>query len=132
MPTASYLVNTARGGLVDPDAGQQSLEDGRLAGVALDVLPEEPPPSDHPLLTHPRVLVTPHVAWYSEESEVELRREAAENVVAWRRPGDLPTTSLTVTDAATLELERPGSGVASGGALPRRVSSDAAPMTGLR
>jgi D-3-phosphoglycerate dehydrogenase len=87
MPVGSYLVNTARGGLVDLDAVRGALDDGRLAGVALDVLPEEPPPSDHPLLAHPRVLVTPHVAWYSEESEVELRRKAAQNVVTWARTG---------------------------------------------
>jgi D-3-phosphoglycerate dehydrogenase len=87
MPAASYLVNTARGGLVELDAVLQALEDGRLAGVALDVLPEEPPPSDHPVLTHPRALVTPHVAWYSVQSEVELRRKAAQNVVTWARTG---------------------------------------------
>jgi D-3-phosphoglycerate dehydrogenase len=87
LPAGSYLVNTARGGLVDLDALLQSLADGRLAGVALDVLPEEPPPPDHPLLTHPAALLTPHVAWYSEESEAELRRKAAQNVVTWAQSG---------------------------------------------
>ncbi len=87
MPAASYLVNTARGGMVELDAVLRALEEGRLAGVAFDVLPEEPPPSDHPVLTHPRALVTPHVAWYSKESEAELRRKAAQNVVTWARTG---------------------------------------------
>ncbi len=87
MPAGSYLVNTARGGLVDLDAVLQALEDGRLAGVGLDVLPREPPPADHPLLTHPRALLTPHVAWYSEEAEVELRRKAAQNAVSWAATG---------------------------------------------
>jgi len=87
LPAGSYLVNTARGGLVDPDAVRKALDDGRLAGVALDVLPEEPPPAGHPLLGHPRALLTPHVGWYSEESERELRRKAAENVVTWARTG---------------------------------------------
>ena len=87
MPPGSHLVNTARGGLVELDAVFEALEDGRLAGVALDVLPEEPPPADHPLLSHPRALLSPHVAWYSEESEAELRRKAAENVVVWARTG---------------------------------------------
>jgi D-3-phosphoglycerate dehydrogenase len=87
MPAGSYLVNTARGGLVDLDAVRQALDDGRLAGVGLDVLPEEPPPAHHPLLTHPRALLTPHVAWYSEEAEVELRRRAAGNVVSWAATG---------------------------------------------
>jgi D-3-phosphoglycerate dehydrogenase len=87
MPAGSYLVNTARGGLVDLDALVGALEDGRLAGVALDVLPEEPPSWGHPLLTHPRALLTPHVGWYSEEAEAELRRKAAQNVVDWASTG---------------------------------------------
>lgn len=87
MHPRSYLVNTARGALVELDAVLEALEDCRLAGVALDVLPEEPPPADHPLLSHPRALLSPHVAWYSEESEVALRRTAAENVLAWARTG---------------------------------------------
>jgi D-3-phosphoglycerate dehydrogenase / 2-oxoglutarate reductase len=87
MPAGSYLVNTARGGLVDLDAVLQALEDGRLTGVGLDVLPQEPPPAGHPLLTHPRALLSPHVAWYSEEAEVELRRKAVQNVVGWAETG---------------------------------------------
>jgi D-3-phosphoglycerate dehydrogenase / 2-oxoglutarate reductase len=87
MPAGSFLVNTARGGLVQLDAVLQALEDGRLAGVGLDVLPQEPPPAGHPLLAHPRALLTPHVAWYSEEAEVELRRKAARNVVSWAETG---------------------------------------------
>jgi D-3-phosphoglycerate dehydrogenase len=87
MPSGSYLVNTARGGLIDPDALLEALDTGKLAGAALDVLPEEPPPQDHPLLTHPRALITPHVAWYSAEAEVELRRKAAQNIVDWVRTG---------------------------------------------
>jgi D-3-phosphoglycerate dehydrogenase / 2-oxoglutarate reductase len=87
MPSGSYLVNTARGGLIDPDALLEALDSGKLAGAALDVLPEEPPPQDHPLLTHPRALITPHVAWYSAEAEDELRRKAAQNIVDWVRTG---------------------------------------------
>jgi D-3-phosphoglycerate dehydrogenase len=87
MPPGSYLVNTARGGLVDLDALVHALDDGRLAGVALDVLPQEPPEWGHPLLTHPRALLTPHVGWYSEEAEAELRRKAAQNIVDWASTG---------------------------------------------
>jgi D-3-phosphoglycerate dehydrogenase / 2-oxoglutarate reductase len=87
MPTGSYLVNTARGGLIDLDALLEALENGQLAGAALDVLPQEPPPKDHPLLAHPRALITPHVAWHSVEAEVELRRKAAQNIVDWARTG---------------------------------------------
>lgn len=87
MPRGSYLVNTARGGLVDLDAVVDALGDGVLAAVALDVLPQEPPPEGHPLLTHPRALITPHVGWYSTEAEIELRRKAAQNIVDWARTG---------------------------------------------
>lgn len=86
LPHGAYLVNTARGGLVDLDAVLAALEGGQLAGVALDVLPTEPP-EEHPLLGHPRALITPHVAWYSDGAEVELRRKVAENVVAWAATG---------------------------------------------
>ena len=87
MPPGSYLVNTSRGGLVDVDAVLRALADGRLAGVGLDVLPEEPPPAGHPLLGHPRALLSPHVAWYSDQAETELRRKAAGNVVSWAATG---------------------------------------------
>jgi D-3-phosphoglycerate dehydrogenase len=79
-----YLVNTARGALVVADDLLAVIEAGELAGAALDVLPEEPPPEDHPLLRRPEVLLTPHVAWYSTASEADLRRRAAQNVLDWR------------------------------------------------
>lgn len=90
MPEGSYLVNTSRGGLINLDDLLQALDNGRLAGAALDVLPQEPPPADHPILQHPRVLLSPHVAWYSAEAEEELRRKTALNVVAWAQEGRPP------------------------------------------
>lgn len=82
-----YLVNTARGGLVDLDALLGGLEAGRVRGAALDVLPEEPPPAGHPILTHDRALVTPHAAWHSRQAAADLRRLTAENIVTWHRTG---------------------------------------------
>ncbi|QVQ50084.1 C-terminal binding protein [Spiractinospora alimapuensis] len=79
----TVLVNTARGGLVDVDALHAALEEGRLRAAGLDVLPEEPPAADHPILRHPRVTLTPHMGWYSEVAGVDLRRIAAEQVAAW-------------------------------------------------
>jgi D-3-phosphoglycerate dehydrogenase len=79
-PTA-YLINTARGGLVDVSALARALNQGWIAGAALDVLPQEPPPEDHPLRGLDNVILTPHVSFYSEESLQALRRRTAQSVV---------------------------------------------------
>ena len=63
------------------------MQENRLAGVGLDVLPVEPVPAGHPLLSDPRVVFSPHAAFYSVQSEVELRRKAATNIVSWMRTG---------------------------------------------
>ncbi len=81
MKPGASLVNTARGGLLDEVALAEALESGHLAGAGLDVLEEEPPPSDHPLLALPQVYYTPHLAWYSETSRVELRRRVADEAL---------------------------------------------------
>ena len=87
MRRGSFLVNTSRGAVADVDAVLAALDSGRLEAAALDVLPQEPPPRGHPVLRHPRVLLTPHAAFYSVEGEKELRRKAAQNVIDWARTG---------------------------------------------
>lgn len=87
MPRGSYLVNAGRGALVNVQDLLQALDSNQLAGAALDVLPQEPPASDHPLVHHPRTLVTPHAAFYSLEGERELRRKQALNVITWAQQG---------------------------------------------
>jgi phosphoglycerate dehydrogenase-like enzyme len=87
MRPGSYLVNVARGALVDTGALLAALDDGRLAGAGLDVSNPEPPPADHPLRSHPRVVLTPHSAFYSHEAEAEACAHQAGNVVAWSRTG---------------------------------------------
>jgi phosphoglycerate dehydrogenase-like enzyme len=81
------LVNTARGAVVELPDLLGALDAGILRGVGLDVLPTEPVPRDSPLLTDPRVILTPHSAFYSVEAERELRRKAAQNIVTWFRTG---------------------------------------------
>jgi len=87
MKPGGYLVNTARGAVVDVDAALAALDRGTLKGLALDVLPVEPVPAGSRLLGHPRVILSPHAAFYTSESERELRRKAAQNLVTWLRTG---------------------------------------------
>lgn len=87
MPRGSYLINTARGGIVAAEAVLEALADGHLAGAGLDVLEQEPPPEDEPLLrawrdpnhpAHHRLILNPHSAFYSVEGLEDMRRKAAE------------------------------------------------------
>ena len=87
MKPGSYLVNTSRGGVINIDELRTVLAENHLAGVGLDVLPKEPISPDDPLLNDRRVILSPHAAFYSVESEVELRRKAAMNIVTWMRTG---------------------------------------------
>jgi D-3-phosphoglycerate dehydrogenase len=94
MKPTALIVNTARGGLIVTDDLVRALEERWIAGAALDVTEPEPLPMGHPLRNLPRVLVTPHAAWYSEEAEPELRRRAARTIVEALR-GERPASLLT-------------------------------------
>ena len=92
MKPDAFVVNCARGAIVDQDALLEALRAGRLGGAGLDVFEPERLPDGHPLLTDSRVVATPHVAFYSEESILELQTRAAENVAAvldGRRPASI-------------------------------------------
>ncbi|MDZ7937098.1 MAG: C-terminal binding protein [Rhodoferax sp.] len=93
MKPGSVLVNTARGALVNIDDLLAALDEGRLDGAALDVLPIEPAATDSRIVQHPRVLLSPHAAFYSVVAEKELRSKAAQNLVDWSLRGR-PTYSV--------------------------------------
>ena len=80
MKPTAILINTARGGLVDQDALAAALADGTIAAAGLDVFETEPLPTDSPLVGLDNVILSNHVAWYTEESAVELATKAARNV----------------------------------------------------
>src|SRR5579859_2020828 len=81
MKPSTYLINTARGPLIDEAALLHAVRSGQIAGAALDVLTVEPPPPDDPLLHEEKILVTPHYAWYSEDANHDVRVRGAEEVV---------------------------------------------------
>jgi len=81
MKRGAILINTARGPLIDLNALGEALDAGHFASAGLDVFEEEPLPVNSPLRQHPRVVVTDHTAWYSEESQQQLQRTAAEEMV---------------------------------------------------
>jgi glycerate dehydrogenase len=83
MKPAAFLVNTARGPLVDEAALADALNAGRIAGAAVDVLSVEPPPPTNPLLTARNCVITPHVAWATRDARRRLIDVAAANVAAF-------------------------------------------------
>jgi D-3-phosphoglycerate dehydrogenase / 2-oxoglutarate reductase len=81
LPTGALVVNASRAGLVDTDALLRALDDGHLAGVALDVLDVEPPTAGAPAPAAPRLVVNPHAGWYSEEAQEAAHRRAIHSVL---------------------------------------------------
>ena len=82
MRPSAYLINTARGLLIDEESLLEAVQSGRIAGAALDVLASEPPSPDHPFLRDDRFFITPHSAWCSEQSDAAVWEWAASNVAA--------------------------------------------------
>ena len=80
MKSEAFLVNCARGGLIDEDALHVALTGGSIAGAGLDVMADNHPPNDHPLLSLDNIIITPHVAFFSQESTLELEQRAAREV----------------------------------------------------
>lgn len=110
MRPDAVLVNTARGGVIDTEALVDALRTGTIRAAALDVTEVEPLPRQHELLSFPQVTVTPHMAWYSEESYGELKRRTVENV-ARILTGAEPRN---VVNSAVLDVPHQASRVSSG------------------
>jgi D-3-phosphoglycerate dehydrogenase len=83
MKPTSYLINTARGGIVNSADLAHALRSGQIAGAALDVLEQEPMPAEHPLRGIDNCIITCHVAWYSEDSLVRLQYYAGLEIARW-------------------------------------------------
>lgn len=92
MKPEAILVNTSRGGVIDTAALVEALTERKIYGAGLDVHEQEPIPADHPLTSFDSVVLTPHIAWYTEESYFELKRRTVENVIRTvneERPRDI-------------------------------------------
>jgi glycerate dehydrogenase len=83
MKPTAILINTGRGPLVDDQAVALALSKGRLSAFCADVLTEEPPSTENPLLKQPNAFITPHIAWASREARIRLIQVATDNVRAF-------------------------------------------------
>jgi D-3-phosphoglycerate dehydrogenase len=90
MKETALLLNVARGGIVDEEELARVVKSGGITAAAVDTLSTEPPPPDNPLLGVDKILVTPHIAWYSEESVMDLETMAATQAAQILR-GEAPT-----------------------------------------
>jgi len=93
--TGAYLVNVARGELVDQAALIRAIDRGQLLGAGLDVLSQEPPDPNGGIVQHPAIQITPHIAYFSEDSELELRQKAIGNILTWHDTGTPPNAVVT-------------------------------------
>ena len=87
MKQGVLLINCARGGIYDEDALIRGLEKGKLGGVALDVFTQEPPPPDHPLLKHERVICSPHLGASTREAQTKVAEDVAKQMVEFAAGG---------------------------------------------
>jgi len=107
MKKGVFLVNAARGGIVDEKAAVAALENGTLAGAAFDVFAEEPPPADHPLVAHANVVSTPHLGASTDEAMEKVAVEVAEQMVAFAERGEI-INSVNVASLSAELRERLG------------------------
>lgn len=90
MKQSAILINTARGGIIDPDALYRALSSGQIAGAAIDVTEPEPIPTDSPLLTLDNLIITPHIGSASQQTRKKMADMAIENLIAGLKQERLP------------------------------------------
>ncbi|WP_134685036.1 C-terminal binding protein [Brevibacillus migulae] len=106
MKDSALIINTSRGPVIDENALLSALQTGRIAGAALDVVEYEPIQPDNPLLTMENVILTPHVAWYSEQAAAEMRAKAALGVVDVLIHGEYPKYLVNKEVEARIRLQQ--------------------------
>ena len=85
MKPGGLLINTSRGPVVNSRDAAEALKSGHLAGFGVDVLEQEPPAQDDPLLTAPNTIITPHIAWATDGARGNIVKITLANIDAWRR-----------------------------------------------
>src|SRR5438105_3411043 len=104
LPRGARVLNCARGGIINEQALADALRSGHLAGAALDVFEQEPPPADHPLLKLPNVVVTPHLGASTVEAQTSVAREAAQLLVDYLTRGLVQfAVNMAAVDRTELE-----------------------------
>lgn len=83
MKPSAFIINTARGGIIQEEALHEALVSGKIAGAGLDVLCDEPPLANNPLVNHDNCIITPHIAWTSYEARKKLIQTVADNISAF-------------------------------------------------
>ena len=108
MKKGVRIVNAARGGIVDEAALYDAITSGKVAGAALDVFAEEPPPKDHPLLGLPQVVVTPHLGAATSEAQINVAIAIAEQITNFLVRGEVQAAvNMPSVSAEMLQLLRP-------------------------
>jgi D-3-phosphoglycerate dehydrogenase len=108
LPRGARVLNCARGGIIDEGALAEALRSGHLAGAALDVYAQEPPPADHPLLGLPHVVLTPHLGASTVEAQASVAREAAQLLIDFLTRGVVQfAVNMAAVDRTELEGLRP-------------------------
>ncbi len=105
MKPSAYLINTARGALVEETALRNALENGQIAGAALDVYSKEPLPPDHPLRNAPRCVLTPHNAFNARETALATSMQTVQNVLKlWNGERGVPVCNPAAWESPNLRL----------------------------